>query len=209
MLECRDLRVQLNSHVIDQVDLRGQIVSLTQRGANAQVAVADLREHILEASEGACHPMHQSYRVDAMDEDHEAGAERPWPESGVEAEEVVGDDGSLLPGQGWVVERPHERFEHRNGQQYKDDRRIDDDLTQHADLQRVRHAEPAPRAGTIGLRCCLNRTWMNDGQRGNLAWRILYRLWFRRGVQTLFRCAGHAKWLPHDQAAFLIVGEFS
>lgn len=58
MLECRDLRVQLNGHVIEQVDLRGQIVSLTQCGANAQVAVADLREYMLEAGEGAGHPLH-------------------------------------------------------------------------------------------------------------------------------------------------------
>ena len=117
MLECRDLRVQLNGHVIDQVDFRGQIVSLTQRGANAQITVADLREHMFEASEGACHPMHQSYRVDAMDQDYEASTERPWPESGVEVEEIIGDNGSLLPGQRRIIERLHERFEHGNGQQ--------------------------------------------------------------------------------------------
>ncbi len=107
-----------------------------------------------------------------MDQDHEAGAKRPGPESGVEIEKVVGDDGSLLPGQRGIIKRLHERFEHGNGQQYKDDRRIEDDLTQHADLQRVRHVEPTPCVGAIRLRCCVNRTWGDDSQRGGQAWRF-------------------------------------
>lgn len=41
--------------------------------------------------------MHQPHGVYAMEHDHEAGTKRPWPESGVEVEEIVGDDGSLLP----------------------------------------------------------------------------------------------------------------
>ena len=97
MFECRDLRVQLNGHLIDQISFRGQIVPLTQPDSHAQVAVTDLREHVPEPIEGAGYPMHQPQRVNAMDRDHEARAQRPWPESGVEVEEVVGDDGPLFP----------------------------------------------------------------------------------------------------------------
>ena len=95
---------------------RDEIVPFSKCGPNTQVPITDLGKHPRETIERAGDTLHEQQGMNAMDQDHNARAKRPGPESGMQTEQIVGHHGALLPREGWIVERLHEWFEDRDGQ---------------------------------------------------------------------------------------------
>jgi hypothetical protein len=116
MFQRVDLRLQLGGHLIHEIGFRDEIVPFSKRGPHTQVPVTDLGKHPGETIERAGDTLHEQQGMNAMDQNHDARAKRPGPESGMQTEQVVGHHGALLPGEGWVVERLQEWFENRDGQ---------------------------------------------------------------------------------------------
>ena len=47
--------MKLGRHLVHQIGFRGEVVTVTQGGSHAEIAVADLREHMLQSIERTGH----------------------------------------------------------------------------------------------------------------------------------------------------------
>jgi len=77
MLQRHDFRFQLGGHLIDQVGFGMQRVVSAKGRVRAEIAAADLLEHLFEPVERTSHAVHRPYGMETMDQDHEADGERP------------------------------------------------------------------------------------------------------------------------------------
>lgn len=160
-LDRADFDIELCRHLIHEFHFGGQEIPFPKRRSDYEVALTDSREYVLETIQRAGDMKRDLHGMDAMDHEHEARAERPWPVSGMEVEQIIPDDGLLLPRECTIVECLHQRSEHGNGQQRNDDQRIGENHAEHANLERMDDGPSSPT-------CMLGPRFGSDLARGRL-----------------------------------------